>query len=292
MNTNPLPDFFIVGAPKAGTTSLYFYLEQHPEIFMSPVKETNFFSYDLTVKQNLYYKERGISEWNEYVGLFKGAENKKAIGEASVSYLFYPEVAEAIKSKFPNGKIIIMLRNPVERAMSHYYMDHKLGYVQTSFDEILFAKNKTRLQELYYQQFISLGMYYEQVKRYVTVFGKEKVMIIFFEDFKKDTHAVVKNLYHFLGVNENDEIDTEKKHNTFQTPRNRFVHAFYKNKFLRSTVKKIIPEKQIEGVKNIFLTKKKNKISEIVTQHMKELYKPDIQQLEKLVNRDLSSWYE
>ena len=159
MNKIPVPDFFIVGAPKAGTTSLYFYLEQHPEIFMSAVKETNYFSYEATVKQNLYYNERGINDWEEYLKLFSEAGKKKAIGEASVSYLFYPEVAEAIKAKFPEGKIIIMLRNPVERALSHYNMDYKLGYVKTSFDEILFSKNKTPLEELYYQQFISLGMY-------------------------------------------------------------------------------------------------------------------------------------
>ena len=289
---SPLPNFFIVGAPKAGTTSLYFYLEQHPEIFMSPLKETNFFSHDATVKQNLYYKERGINNWNNYLALFKEAENKKAIGEASVSYLFYPEVAGAIKEKFPDGKIIIMLRNPVERALSHYYMDHKLGYVSDSFDDILFTKSHSPMQSLFYQQFIQLGFYFEQVERYITVFGKENVMIIFFEDFKNDTSAEIRKLYRFLAVDENVIIDTNKKHNAFQNPRNAIVHTFYKNKFLRQTVKRMVPEKQMERVKNIFLTRKKNMVSEIVLQYLRDLYKPDIQQLSKLVNRDLSSWYE
>src|SRR5882672_7527464 len=99
-----LPNFFIVGAPKAGTTSLYFYLQRHPEVFMSPVKEPNFFSYDETIKQNLYHKEKGVGKLEDYRKLFSSANgHHKAIGEASVSYLFYPSVAEKIKKFSPDA---------------------------------------------------------------------------------------------------------------------------------------------------------------------------------------------
>src|SRR5882672_9220913 len=115
-----LPNFFIVGAPKAGTTSLYYYLSHHPEVFMSPVKEPNFFSYDETVKQNLYHKEKGVGKFEEYRQLFASSNgHHKAIGEASVSYLFYPSVPQRIHELVPKAKIIISLRNPVERAYSH-----------------------------------------------------------------------------------------------------------------------------------------------------------------------------
>src|SRR6185436_11499315 len=100
-----LPNFFIVGAPKAGTTSLYYYLKRHPEVFMSHIKEPNYFAYDETVKQHLYHKEKGVGTFEEYKKLFATANGQyKAIGEASVSYLFYPSVAERIKKMVPQAR--------------------------------------------------------------------------------------------------------------------------------------------------------------------------------------------
>src|SRR5262245_44057756 len=144
-----LPNFFIVGAPKAGTTSLYEYLRRHPQVYMSPVKEPNYFSYADTVAQNLYHKEKGIEQWDEYVKLFEASNGAHAIGEASVSYLFYPEVPRRLNEKFPDARIIIVLRNPVDRAYSHYYMEHKLGYVRESFDDIVMKRSNHRLADLF-----------------------------------------------------------------------------------------------------------------------------------------------
>ena len=143
------PNFFIVGAPKAGTTSLYKYLESHPDIFMSALKETNYFSFTEIEEQKLYYREKGVSDWNSYLSLFENASGKKAIGEASVSYLFYPKTARAIKEKFSDARIIIMLRNPAERALSHYFMDYKMGYVKRKFSEIVFQPRETHLQKMH-----------------------------------------------------------------------------------------------------------------------------------------------
>src|SRR5438045_1184872 len=169
-----LPNFFIVGAPKAGTTSLYHYLKNHPEVFMSPIKEPNYFSYEETVKQNLYHKEKGVGTFEEYAELFVSANgHHKAVGEASVSYLFYSSVPEKIKELIPDAKIIMSLRNPVERGTSHYFMEHKLGYVSESLDDIVFRKSKHKHAHLYYQQFVELGLYYQQVKRYIDIFGTE-----------------------------------------------------------------------------------------------------------------------
>src|SRR6188508_1581564 len=146
-----LPNFFIVGAPKAGTTSLYYYLKRHPEVFMSPIKEPNFFAYEETIKQNLYHKEKGVGTLEEYKDLFAEANGRhKAIGEASVSYLFYPPVPERIKQMVPDAKIIISLRNPVDRALSHYYMEYKLGYVNVPLEDILLKKTRHRNAHLWY----------------------------------------------------------------------------------------------------------------------------------------------
>ena len=122
-------DFFIVGAPKAGTTSLYHYLNEHPEISMSSQKEPDYFSDADIQNEGMYYGKNRIDTIKKYHSLFDDNSESKLKGEASVSYLFYKNVPQKIKAYNPDSKIIIMLRNPIERAFSHYLMDYRLGLV-------------------------------------------------------------------------------------------------------------------------------------------------------------------
>ncbi len=289
-----LPNFFIVGAPKAGTTSLYFYLKRHPDVFMSPVKEPNFFSYDETIKQNLYHKEKGVGNFAEYQNLFSTANgHHKAIGEASVSYLFYPSVPVRIKEKVPEAKIIMSLRNPIDRAYSHYFMEHKLGYVGESFESIVFKKSKHKFAHLYYQQFIELGLYYQQVKRYIDTFGKDQVKIYIYDDLDEHLNEMVSDVFRFLDINDLHVADLENKYNTYSTPRNPFFRFIYSQKRLRTLARNLVPKSSIEKVKNIFLTRdKKVERQQATVDELKRIYKPDIIELEKLLNRNLSAWYE
>lgn len=149
-----LPNFFIVGSAKSGTTSIYNYLKQHPDIFMSPIKETHYFSTDIDSskfrpdyaanlninidswldgdqKKEIFHAF--VKDWDKYLKLFKNSGNQKAIGEVTNSYLYSKEAAKNIRSKFPEGKIIMILRNPVERAFSHFLMDLKSGLETGSF---------------------------------------------------------------------------------------------------------------------------------------------------------------
>ena len=143
-------DFFIVGAPKAGTTSLYYYLNEHPEIEMSTQKETDFFSDSAIQKQGLYYGKNRIDTEEKYNGLFNTQKKDVIFGEGSVSYLFYPTVAQEIKAYNPIAKIIIMLRNPIDRAFSHYLMDYRLGLVSDSFEDIINKKSKHKNAHLFH----------------------------------------------------------------------------------------------------------------------------------------------
>ena len=165
-----LPNFIIVGAPKAGTTSIYRYLSKHPEVFMSSPKEINYFSIDQIESQNLYYNYFKVKSLIEYEKLFDGVTNETAIGEGSVSYLFYKETPAKIKNIIPDVKIIILLREPISRAFSHYLMDNKLGLVNDSFENIIFKTSISDKQNLYYQQYVELGLYYKQIKRYFDIF--------------------------------------------------------------------------------------------------------------------------
>ena len=141
MPSEKWPNFFIVGTAKAGTTSLYEYLKQVPMIFMSSRKEPYFFVNDVLNRDS----SNPIRNRREYLNLFKNARNEVAIGESSL-YLWYPESAELIHKEVPDARIIIILRNPIERAYSHYLMLMRGGEEKMSFHEALMS-NKSNIEK-------------------------------------------------------------------------------------------------------------------------------------------------
>ena len=283
-------DFFIVGAPKAGTTSLYYYLNEHPEIEMSTQKETDFFSDSAIQKQGLYYGENRINTLEKYHNLFPTTQEKK-YGEASVSYLFYEDVPEKIKAYNSKGKIIIMLRNLVDRAFSHYLMDYRLGLISSTLEEVIECKSYNKKSKLFYQQYIELGLYFKQVKRYLEIFGSENIHIILYQDFKNDIEVVMKKVYHFLEVDSKFEPKVEKKYNTFSIPKNNFIRIVYSFVGLRKFLKFVIPENLVKRMKNTFFKKdEKPELSLKLRKKMNELFLHDINLLEDLLSKDLSIW--
>ena len=287
-----LPNFLIVGAPKAGTTSLYYYLSEHPEVFMPAQKELNFFSREEIEAQGLYYKDFKVKTLKEYEAIFEKGKGKKAIGEASVSYLFYPKTPFKIKELIPHVKIIILLRDPVERAFSHYLMDYRLGLVNLEFDEIIFKKTHHKRLDLYYQQYIELGFYYKQVKRYLDVFGFDQVRIYFNEDLKNNIKKVILDLYDFLGIDKSYFPNIQKRYNVFSMPRNSFIGYLYSVPELRKILGVFLPDSFKKVIFNVFFEKnKKPQMREDIKRYLRNLYKPDIQKLEKLINKCLSHWY-
>jgi hypothetical protein len=288
------PNFFIVGAPKAGTTSLYYYLKNMPGIYMSPIKEPNFFvrhavqggSFDL------------IQDKAEYLGLFRNSDGCVAIGEASSTYLWDPDSAKLIHEAVPHARIIILLRDPIDRAYSQYLMRMKYHHLKSSFYHELMRDYNSKekvwgVSDLY----IEFGMYYEQVKRYLDQFGKEQVKIILFEEFIDHPPEKVNEVLSFLGVQHRvTEADVNKQHNPFLLPRSRlslWVYAFFR--WLRSRnikfykVLKLLPDSLAESQVEKFLLKKAQKpVPEIqAIKFLQEVYREDIIKLEALVGRSL-----
>ena len=249
-------DFFIVGAPKSGTTSLYNYLQAHPEICMSIKKEPNFFSNEEINKQGLYYNRKCITSYEDYHKLFLNRTESQIIGESSVSYLFYPDIASKLYDYNSNAKIIVLLRNRVERAFSHYLMDYRLGLVDLPFEDILFKKTKHTNLHLYYQQYIELGMYYRQVMRYYSVFNKKNILIINTDDFNKDTLKTLTDVYSFLNVDVNFEPKIDMRYNKYIEANNIFLNKMYSVALVRRFFSQILPESVISFIKNRFFTKK------------------------------------
>jgi len=280
-------DFFIVGAPKAGTTSLYHYLNEHLEIEMSSQKEPDYFSDEALKRQGMYYGKNRIDNLEKYHGLFTN-KDVKLRGEASVSYLFYDDVPQKIKEYNSKAKIIIMLRNPIDRAFSHYLMDYRLGLVSDSFDSIIKKKLKHKNANLFFQQYIKLSEYSQQVSRYLEVFDKEKIMFIDYEDFKNDVSAVVDKAYLFLGVNNDFQPNLKKKHNTYTMPKNSIIRFIYSFVSFRKFLTNIVPKSIVKWIRNLlFKSDKKPTLSNDTRKFLASYFKDDVDYLSVLLKKKL-----
>jgi Sulfotransferase domain len=176
---------------------MYTYLSEHPDIFMSPIKEPNFFAEYLG-------ERRRIRTWAEYLSCFAGAKDEKRVGEASVFYMASHTAARTIKEFSPNAHIIIMLRNPIDVMYSMFHLRRFANLEdETTFEAALQADACGRsAPELTYRERVC---FLPQVMRYLSTFEREKIHLIMYEDFKADTKGVFQGTLRFLGVNSNIE---------------------------------------------------------------------------------------
>ncbi len=300
-----LPNFLIVGAPKCGTTSLYHYLKGHPEIYMSSIKEPRIITFQFLNFPSVgpgddIAKKRLVQNFDEYRDLFKNVNNEIAIGEASADNLYYYEQSiPLIKKYFGDVKIIIILRNPIDRAFSCYNFFIKLGREYLSFEDSLdnerFRKENNWLFGWYYTE---VGFYYKQVKAFLSSFTNVKVLL--FDDLKKDSIPVLEDVFNFLNVdtkympNNKDTV-----YNVSGTPRLKFWHKFLtKPNMVRSLVfsplKNIISREKLRMYREILIAKNltKSEMKPNTRLKLKKLFRQDILLLEKLLSRDLSLWLQ
>jgi len=195
------PDFFIVGAPRCGTTALFGYLEQHPDIRLASLKEPHFFGSD-----TLYARRPTL---DEYLNLFPATASEKRIGEASTSYLLSKNAATEIRAFCPTARIIAMIRDPVEtmysvHSMLLYYCNEDI----IDFAEALGAEddrlkgrripaNAHIIDYLFYRRSVRFS---DQIQRYFDAFGRERVKVVVFDDFRASTQTVYREVLEFLGV--------------------------------------------------------------------------------------------
>ncbi len=199
------PDFFMVGAPKCGTTALYRCLEAHPEIFVPERKELHHFGTDL-------YSPTYVRDLDEYLSLFAGAHEEKRVGEASVWYLFSKRAATEIKTFCPHASVIIMLRNPVDMLYSLYSQHLYNGTEEiVDFAGALHAEEDRKrgqrlpkgvpaVERLFYRE---VARYRDQVGRYLKAFGPDNVKVIIYDDFKRDPARICREAFQFLNVDQN-----------------------------------------------------------------------------------------
>ena len=283
-------DFFIVGAPKSGTTSLYHYLSEHPQVEMSSQKEPDYFSDKAIHEQGMYYAKNRINTLDKYDSLFVQKESV-VYGEASVSYLFYENVAEDIKKYNPDAKIIIMLRNPIERAFSHYLMDYRLGLISDSFENVLAKKSKHKNAHLFYQQYIEVSKYSRQIQRYLDFFEKDNILFIDYEDFKKNVSKTVDQVYNFLNISTEFVADINTKHNTFIMPKNKIIRLIYSFVFLRKILTFLFPVYLVKNIRVLlFKSDKKPELLKETRSLLSIIFNDDIKKMEEVLAKNYSKW--
>ena len=276
------PNFFIVGTPKSGTTSLFHYLQEHPEVFLPELKEPHFFS--CPEVKNTYYKTKIVDSKQEYLDLYQERESYKAVGDLSSSYLFNKETPKRIHQFNPYAKIIIVLRNPVDRALSHYLMDVNLGYINVSLSKVI--NNKDTFKQ-HYQEYIELGFYEQQIRAYTKQFPDSQIKVVLSDTLYANTAETLKDIYSFINVSTTFITDFETVHNSYTVPRFKALKSLVQSDGL----KKMIPSGLKSGLKSlIYKTNAEKPKLEVEKNLLREIYKKSIVETETLINQDLSSW--
>ncbi|MCF8565915.1 sulfotransferase [Alicyclobacillus tolerans] len=235
-----------------------------------------------------------IRSKDDYYALFSGAQKQRAVGESSVFYLYYPGTAERIQRELPDVKLLVMLRNPVNRAFSAYMHLIRDNREHLSFKDSLKQEEKRKESDFepmwLYRE---LGLYTEQIERYLQVFDKRQMKFILFEDFTARTQDVLKDVLTFLEVDPDVPIDTSLQHNESGVPKNRWLYDFIsKPHGIKELVKPLIPQPVREriGIRAKSMTLRKESMPDSLRQELKQYFRPDIQKLEDLIERDMSVW--
>ena len=293
-----MPNFLVIGAAKSGTTSLYHYLKQHPQVYMSSIKEPGFFAFEGTEPRmrrpwRAWISRNRITDIESYQALFQGVSDEIAIGEASPAYLVRPRAVERIKHYIPDAKLIAMLRNPVERAYSAFLMQGLcVGDMPEDSGQAMCELRQRRSH-------LDAGFYYAHLKRYFDNFDRAQIGVYLFDDFEADPVEVTQEIFRFLGVDETFVPDTSVKHVVGGLPRNKLWGAIVRGLVLtRPILRPFVPvplrQRSIDFISNL-QRRGLAKPSPLDPETRRELiqeYQQDILSLQELIQRDLSDWLE
>ena len=292
------PNFIVIGAMKAATTSLYNYIKQHPDIFMTKVKEPMFFN---NFNQNtdfkvLANKSKKVNSLLDYFSMFSSVKNESAIGEASPAYIYNENAPHLIKEHLPDVKIIAILRQPTDRAYSNFLHTKRADRENVNSFEQAIKIEKERISDnwspLYH--YIQKGFYSVQLKRYYNLFPKENIKVYLFEDVVKTPKETLKDIFKFLNVDENIEIDVSKKSNVSGTPNGILGFILKKMRYYNLMPKFAISDYLPTFMVNLLFKSVYKNTEKLDTVLRKELtdkyYREEILKLEKLIDRDLSNW--
>lgn len=300
-----MPDFLVIGAGKSGTTSLDQYLKQHPGIYMSPVKEPNFFAYELKTvadigdnPDDINHFLSSITTLEKYHELFENAKPSQLKGEISNTYLYGDDAPNRIKHYIPRVKMIAVLRNPTDRLYSRFLHLVRDGDMEP--DEF---SNCLDTNSIWWNRndLINEGFYFKHLSRFYSLFHESQIRVFLFEDLTKDIQGVLKEIFSFLNLDPHVEVNVGLKYNESGVIKNKFLNTFiggdsilkkYVNRVSPKTMELIQDNELIKKV--IFSMRSKNlekpTMNPNVRRELVEIYSEDIKNLQNLIKRDLGGW--
>jgi hypothetical protein len=289
-----LPNFIVIGAAKAGTTALYWYLSEHPDIYMSPMKETNYFAYGVDDRGKLLYGNPELHRFPvqsraTYEGLFAAAGHGSAIGEASPIYLECPQAATRISDLVPAARIICGLREPVDRAYSDYVMYlRKRGRRLDSARELTANSAWARPDS----HWMRISRYHSALKRYFDVFPQDSVHVFLFDDFKRDSRGVVQQLYDFLGVDPTFVCDMSAPHNVGGQPSSMLLERILMSKAVRRAIEPWIPRAVADWARRVRTMNlaPAPPLPADLRHELSRNFRDDILRTSELISRSLDHW--
>lgn len=295
-----LPNFLIVGAAKAGTTALYRYLSQHPQLFMpETVKETFFFcglAADQFPGPGGHYARHAVAEWEQYRALFANTATYQARGEACVAYLYFyhaalPRILDRLGDQV---RIVISLRNPVERAYSNYLHHVRDGLEPLGFEDALAAAARRKEEGWWWGfQYVDVGRYYAQVRAYLDAFGRARVHLVRYEDLVADPTRVLRALFRFLEVYSAFVPDTSGRFNVSGIPRSRILHTLLtKPHPLTAALRSWLPPRRRRRISSALTTWNLARplMRPETRQYLQKFFREDVLKVETLLQQDLSDW--
>jgi hypothetical protein len=309
--TISVPNFFIVGAAKSGTTSVARYLGEHPQVFMSPIKEPSYFARDIV--ESLHppgwaRNQRGLDrylrgpmlgrrggcvlEWEAYLKLFRNLGDKVAIGEASTAYLISPMAPSDIRSAIPDARILMVLRSPIERAFSTYQMFCRNGRLRASFSEVIKSGETGRLAD-WRRMILETRRIAPGVERFLNTFPRSQIRWYYHEDLSTDPLAVMEKIYRFLQVDPAFRPDVSRRYNEELLPKAPFLHyAAYASGVL-DLAYRVVPARARPVLRNVlFQSPPKSSISIEDRKILADYFRDDVRHLSRLVDRDLLHWLD
>ena len=279
------PNFFLVGAPRSGTTAMYSLLKQHPDVYLAILKEPHFFGTDLTIQPHT------IREPDLYLGLFADAGDCKCVGEGSVWYLTSARAAEEIRAFSPEARILILLREPAEMAYSLYHLYRRTGNEDLpSFGAALAAQDERLAgrglpENAYFPeglQYVEAARAADKVERFFAAFGRERVQVVLFEDFRRDNARVYREVLEFLDIDPafSPEPDPARAAERIQEMALRQ---------LRRTDPRVRRRMNRQASKYHASPDRESLSAELAVQ-LRKTFQPDVARLGELLGRDLSHW--
>jgi hypothetical protein len=289
-----LPSFIIIGAAKAGTTALYWYLADHPQVFMSPMKETNYFAFGLDAEGNHLYGDPELHRFPvrslaDYQELFSGAGDSVAVGEASPIYLECPQSAARIREVVPAARIICGLREPVDRAYSDYLMYLRARGRKLDPARDLTASSIWARPESHWMQ---ISRYHEALARYFDRFPHDQIHVFLFDDLKADALGCVRDVYRTVGADPGFTPDLATPHNIGGMPSSRTLEKILTSGTLKRALEPWVPRRAADIARRLRTRNLRKapplprELKATLTEHFRE----DIERTSALIGRNLDHW--